>query len=134
MEKFIERLRLKKLWTLVLLSLIADSFCCNYLAMTNHCKVSEIYEVVGVWWLSPIFGLFDLIIGLLILYKALQNYHEFLNGNNCTTIKIPLTAKSHFLVENADKLIFKLNLYGGVFISAVSIASLILDVRLFFHL
>ena len=109
------------LWGLLLVSIILDSFHCNILALIYNCKVGELLYVSDFYFLSPIFGLVDLAIALIILKKSRVEesiqYCIMLYEKNQITIPVIKHIAQIFL---------------AIFVAGVSICSLIVDVIKFF--
>lgn len=121
------------LWGLLLISFFLDGLNCKYLAMQYHCLEEDLALVTNFYWLSPVFGIVDLLLSILIFKKTILDLEfgkihlyicpHFKTFEKDFEIVIPV------IMRGANTLLAKvLSLY----IMAVSICSLIIDLFKFF--
>lgn len=116
------------LWIIIGIFFLLDGLNCNMLAMKYNCQVEEISQVIGFYWLSPVFGIVDFVLALLIFKKTKVDIEitlnqVFYNGFNFSesSFTIPTVTKG------AETLLSK----GLSFtLMAASVISLIPDVFL----
>lgn len=142
MKKLLKKIEVRHLLMAFLVMFVLDEIRCRYLAMQHGCAVSELYETVGFYWLSPVFGIVDLMIGCLLLLKTIHNSvcyipkeydvltveKSFLWGNTLHTFSFTVEN----LYNNLENIRFWINVLLSTFICLLSIVSLIMDVYLFF--
>lgn len=58
------------LWSSFIISFLLDEINCTYLAWQYNCSVSDLWKITDFYWLSPIFGIIDLLIGISIFRKV----------------------------------------------------------------
>lgn len=62
------------LWLMFFISFSADKWHCNYLAQKYQCEVAELLFKTPFYWLSVLFGVVDLILGVFIWRRATVKY------------------------------------------------------------
>lgn len=114
------------LWILLGISFLLDELNCRFLTMQYNCRMEELLYVTDFYWLSPVFGIVDLIIGILIFKKTFISLditiHRFVfNRPNYTTFEFSVPV----ITRGINTLLSKgLSLY----VIAISICSLMTDV------
>lgn len=128
MKKLFKKIEVRHLVVFYLLMFTMDKIHCDYLASQYNCAVSELYSVVGFYWLSPVFGIIDLILGIMILLKS---HYNLANEVKIIIVELPIMNSTLQAGVNLSWLKRKLSRLFGGFIIFISVASLILDVMLF---
>lgn len=130
MKKLFQKIKVRHLVVFYLLMLTLEKIHCDYLASQYNCAVSELYEVVGFYWLSPLSSIVDLMLGIMILLKS---YYNLANEVKIIIVELPIMNSTLQAGVNLNWLKRKLSRLFGGFIVFISVASLILDVMLFLH-
>ena len=125
-----DKLTIKQLWMAYIIVLLIDIIHVEYLTAKYNIKAADIFNVVGFYWLSPLIGFVELIIGILILYKNSNNYDS--TFQNIYFFNIPFTAIE--LGINVHWLAHKTNKFFAWFIVSISILALVEDFCLFFQI
>ena len=133
LKNFKERLRrpastkqLTILWILLGLSFLADYLNVMFLSRQYNCTPKELLYVSGFYWLSPLFGLVDLIIGYIIFKKTIVYInlyvHDFVfNGNYNKPLRIVIPKIIKYDYHSISKML-------SIIIMAISILSLASDI------
>lgn len=128
MKKLFKKIGVRHLIVFLLLMLTLDEMHCTYLASQYNCAISELYEVVGFDWLDSMFGIVELMLGIMILLKS---YSFLANEPKMVFFDFPIMRYTLHVSVNLNWLKHKLSRIFGGFIAFISISSLIMDVILF---
>lgn len=136
-EKFKERLRrpasnkqLTMLWMLFGISLLLDCLYVIYFSHQYNCSASQLLYVRDFNWISPVFGIVDLLIGYIIFKKTIihinLNVYDFIfNGNANKRIRIVIPKIIRYDYHSVSKML-------SVIVIATSLLSLAIDFVKFF--
>lgn len=109
------------LWGILIVSFLLDSFHCNILALIYNCRVEELIHVSDFYILSPIFGLLDLTVGIMLLKKL-----KVIESINCC---IELYDENQLTIPVKVQM---LQILIAIFVVIISVCSLLTDVWKFF--
>lgn len=109
------------LWGILLVSLLFDGFHCNILAWMYNCTVEELIHVTDFYILSPIFGLVDLTVALILLKK--------LRVKESIGCCIELYERNQITIPVIKHLA---QILLAIFVAIVSVCSLAMDLVKFF--
>lgn len=119
------------LWLMLFISWFADKWHCDYLAQTYQCEATELVFKTPFYWLSVLFGVVDLLLGVLIWRRATTKHRfipkkwEFLSISS----KTEKTDKSKTELEIRGSIdLWKLEMYMAAFVILISVTSLVVDV------
>lgn len=120
-----EREKLAILWILLGISWILDSLHCQILAMHYNCQLEDLLLVMDFYWLSPVFGIIDLLLSILIIKKTRLRMHITIHHfvfNHAYVISVPVIRGARTLLEKGL----------AIYIAAISVVSLMIDALKFF--
>ncbi len=124
------------LWLMLFISWSADKWHCNYLSQKYQCEAAELLFKTPFYWLSVLFGVVDLLLGIAIFRRATIKYYacskewelfsySYENENFLGTIMDKRTVKIVVNAWGVEKL-------ASTYIILISVCSLIVDIIKFF--
>lgn len=120
------REQLLVLWVSLGISFLLDELNCIFLTIQYNCRMEDLLYVTDFYWLSPVFGIVDLIIGILIFKKTfisldITTYRFIFNLPNYTTFEFSVPVITRGISTLLSKGL-------SLFVIAISICSLMTDV------
>ena len=119
------REQLEILWEILAISWLLDSMHCQILAMQYNCRMENLLYVTDFYWLSPVFGIIDLLLSILIIKKTRFRMR-------CVVYHIVFNHKFEVSMPVIKGIVASITKLLAIYIAICSCFSLLVDIFKFF--
>lgn len=113
------------LWLMLFISWFVDTCHCNYLAQKYQCELAELLFKTPFYWLSVLFGVVDLLLGISIWQRATTKQYFQPMEWNVVSLEYELDFIPYKLSFSIDP--WKFEKFASAYFSFISVCSLVVD-------
>lgn len=113
------------LWLMFFISLSADKWHCNYLAQKYQCEVAELLFKTPFYWLSVLFGVVDLLLGISIWRRITTKQYLQPTEWNVLSLEYSFDGIPYKFSLSIDP--WKTEKFAAAYVIFISVGSLVVD-------
>ena len=114
------------LWLMLFISWTIDTCHCNYLAQKYQCELSELLFKIPFYWLSVLFGVVDLFLGISIWKRATTKQYVQPTEWNLFSMEYSIDYITQKLSITVDP--WRTEKLATAYVILISVGSLLVDV------